>query len=87
MECGRFFCRECVIEHEDRLVCASCLSRLSGAASEKRRRLAALSRILQAALGVIILWFFFYGMGQALLSLPSSFHEGTVWKTGLWDQR
>jgi hypothetical protein len=29
--------------------------------------------------GLILAWFFFYLIGQGLLSLPSSFHEGTLW--------
>jgi hypothetical protein len=27
----------------------------------------------------------FYYLGQVLLGLSSSFHEGTLWQTGWWD--
>jgi hypothetical protein len=24
-ECGHYFCRECITEHDERVICASCL--------------------------------------------------------------
>ena len=27
-----------------------------------------------------------YGLGRVLLSIPSSFHEGTVWEAGMFEQ-
>lgn len=80
-ECRRFFCRECVTEHEDRVICASCLKALSAAPSRARRGLVWLARLAQCLLSILILWFFFYLCGTVLLSIPSSFHEATVWKT------
>ena len=38
-ECGQFFCRECITEHEDRVVCSSCLKRLTAKKETKRRAL------------------------------------------------
>jgi len=37
-ECGRYFCRECITEHADRVLCASCLGKkigLDGARSSR----------------------------------------------------
>ena len=82
-ECGRFYCRECVTEHEDRVLCASCLARLAGAGGPGKKSRAALTLISQLALGILILWLFFVVLGKGLLALPSSFHEGTVWRPGL----
>jgi hypothetical protein len=31
-----------------------------------------------------VAWVFFFYFGQILLSMPTSFHEGTVWQTGWW---
>ena len=28
-ECGQCFCRECITEHDDRVVCAACLKKLT----------------------------------------------------------
>lgn len=86
-ECGRYYCRECVTEHEDRVVCASCLARLTEGKVEPRVRLAPVGRALLYAIGMLTLWLFFYFMGRGLLILPSSFHEGTLWQAGYWEQR
>ena len=78
-ECGGYYCRECVTEHDERVVCASCLKKLvrrSAAAAGWWRGLAG---IAQFAVGLLICWVFFYQLGRVLLALPSSFHEGTLW--------
>src|SRR5438132_254763 len=48
-ECKRFFCRECVTEHEDRLICAACLKKLAKATARRRVRERATSRGAAAA--------------------------------------
>src|SRR5512146_1957708 len=75
--CRRCFCRECITEHDGRLTCAACLRKLAG----ERRRGGAVGvlRVLAAAIGVMAAWFFFYYVGRALLQLPSTFHEGSLW--------
>ena len=30
--------------------------------------------------GILLLWIFFYYLGQALLLMPDEFHEGTLWQ-------
>lgn len=84
-ECRRYYCRECVTEHEDRVVCASCLAYLAAEQEEQGSRLAVIGRMALCALGILTLWLFFYTLGEGLLALPSSFHEGSIWKTGYWE--
>lgn len=84
-ECGRFFCRECVTEHDDRVICARCLRKLVRRPLTERLRLAGIVRIAQCLLGVLIVWLFFYCLGRALLSLPADFHEGTLWRASWWE--
>jgi hypothetical protein len=77
-ECERYFCRECISEHEDRVICASCLRRLS-AKSVRPSRLAGLLRLGQVLMGVLLLWSCFYLLGKVLLNIPSSFHDVAIW--------
>jgi hypothetical protein len=79
-ECGQFFCRECVTEHDDRMVCAACLKKLAHVPLTRRRGFVTVLRVAQCALGVVIAWFFFFLIGESLLRLPTSFHEGTLWQ-------
>ncbi len=85
-DCRQFFCRECITEHEDRVVCAACLRKLANVPLTRRRGFVGALRIAQLLLGLIMAWFFFYLVGENLISLPSSFHEGTLWQIGGGEQ-
>ncbi|PIE35601.1 rhomboid family protein [candidate division KSB3 bacterium] len=78
-ECQRFFCRECVSEHDDRLLCAACLSKLAKPSFSKRFYLTGLLKVIPVMLGFLCLWWFFYLVGQILLAIPAEFHEGALW--------
>ncbi len=79
-ECRRFFCRECITEHAGRVLCAHCLQKLGRRPLLKRPGFVGAGRVLQVALGVFLAWLFFYLVGEALLGLPTAFHEGTLWQ-------
>ncbi len=70
--CGLFFCRECIVEHEERMTCAACLPPLG-----KRRAgkgfFAVLASLVRVTCGVFIVWLFFYAMGAALVTLSSRY--------------
>ncbi len=85
-ECRQFFCRECVTEHGDRVVCAACLRALVRPEVQRRIRLAGMAKAGMCAAGVFISWLFFYWIAEGLLAIPDSFHEGTVWKTTFWEK-
>ncbi len=80
-ECTRFYCRECIIEHDDRVLCADCLKRLARAAGKRTARFAWAPRFLFCMLGIFMAWLFFYETGNTLLLIPTSFHDGTLWKS------
>ena len=83
-ECHRHFCRECVTEHDDRVVCTACLSVLAG----NKAKGAGLSRIIRGfvcAISFLLLWFMFHLAGEGLLSLPDEFHEGSLWHANWWE--
>ena len=80
-ECGLFYCRECIAEHEDRIICAACLRKTLRAPEQKRQPLAGLGRVAAFGLSFMIAWLAFYWSGKILLSIPTSFHDGTLWRT------
>ena len=79
-ECGQFFCRECITEHDDRVICAACLNKLTHVSGRRSMALAGLMRLTNFIVGLLIAWFFFFLIGDALLRVPASFHEGTLWQ-------
>jgi len=81
LSCANFFCRECITEHEDRVICAACLQKLARVPLLKRRGFIGLLRACQFLAGLLAAWIFFYLIGESLLALPASFHEGTLWKS------
>jgi len=82
-ECGHFYCRECITEHEDRVICATCLGKLAAPRLTERRAFIGIVRTAQLLIGLFTTCLFFYLCGRVLLSIDSSVHEGTIWK-GRW---
>ena len=85
-ECAQFFCRECVTEHDDRVICTACLKKLVRVPLSQRPAFAGAISATQALLGLLAAWFFFYLLGAALLALPTAFHEGTLWQVNWLDK-
>jgi hypothetical protein len=83
-ECTHFYCRECITEHDDRVICASCLSKLVKPPLTQRAGFLWLVRSVQVCAGLIMACLFFYLVGRALLLIDSSVHEGSIWK-GRWN--
>ncbi|MCP4691756.1 MAG: rhomboid family protein [Desulfobacterales bacterium] len=80
-ECGRFFCRECITEHEDRVLCSACLVRTRDPGESRPSPMSRLAPLFHGVTGIMLMWLFFYLMGQVLLSIPSSYHDGSIWET------
>jgi hypothetical protein len=83
-ECGHPYCRECVVEHDDRVICAGCLAKLT-APSVPRRRVTAtpILRGAGALVGLFVAWFIFFSVGRMLLSVPAKYHADTLWKRAM----
>ena len=79
-ECTRFYCRECITEHDDQVICASCLRKETDKPKKSKSALVAIVRTIQGICGFIFLWVLFTVFGEILLKMPSSFHEGTLWQ-------
>ncbi|RJP24321.1 MAG: rhomboid family protein [Candidatus Abyssobacteria bacterium SURF_5] len=86
LECHRYYCRECATEHEDRMICAPCLAKITGKKKKRKARLASLSRTVLWCSSFLIIWIFFYLLGRGLIALPSSFHEGNIWRQSYWSE-
>lgn len=81
--CGGDFCRECIVEHDGRVLCANCLAKTLTASDAAKAPVAWSRRSGDAAVTlacVLLLWIAFYGFGQFLKAIPPRVHEGTVWR-------
>ena len=79
-ECVQFFCRECITEHDDRVLCTACLKNILLRQPLLSSHLKFPFTILQFLVGFCVIWLLFYYFGHMLLLIPSSFHEGTFWQ-------
>lgn len=81
--CGQSFCRECVVEHERRLVCAACLrAEMEGGQARSgggRRHRVPWAAVLQWAAALTALWALFYAAAAALGRIPAEIHDGLIW--------
>ena len=79
--CHRFFCTECITEHEGRLTCASCLDAESGPVVGKKSGVGLfLAPVIQILIALIVSWLIFLSVAQFLGDIPDEFHDGTVWE-------
>jgi uncharacterized paraquat-inducible protein A len=78
-ECKNYFCRECITEHDDRVLCASCLAKLSGKKDEALSRWMWAPRLALALLAIAAIYIAILLCGNMLLSIPSQFHATGGW--------
>lgn len=79
-ECGHFYCRECIAEHSERVICAACLKKLAAASVPTVRRRWNGWPAFQLGAGLVLLWVCFYAVGRMLLALPAEFHDDNLWR-------
>ncbi len=79
LACGRFFCRECVTEHEDRVLCAACIAGQSAGPHGTGRSFRNLKALFLIGFGFTVLFLVFYYAGTALTKIPAEFHKGGLW--------
>src|SRR5277367_645482 len=78
-ECGKFYCRECISEHDDRILCASCLARIVIKKDAGTPMWTWAPQVGLALLAVATVYFIFLLVGNFLLSFPSDFHDKGGW--------
>jgi hypothetical protein len=74
-QCFRSFCRECVSEHEGRLLCAACLRPVASAAPAGGTRLRRIATLAMFVGGFFLGWLIFFGMGKSLLEIVRKLEE------------
>lgn len=84
-ECREYMCRECVAEHDDRIICSSCLRKLAGKKERPKRSFSVVLRPVALLGGLFVAWLYFYIIGDWASALPSRFHEGTIWNSQAFD--
>jgi hypothetical protein len=72
--CLGFFCRECVTEHANRMMCGPCVARKNVASVAGKSN--GFAWAVLSVGGLLIAWMIFYYAGVGLASLPSSFFGG-----------
>jgi hypothetical protein len=75
VECRRTFCRECVVDHDGRLVCAACLARLRAPVAPGNRALRQLRTAAATALAILVCWILFYMFGRLLMMSEPARHS------------
>ncbi len=77
--CTRFYCRECLTEHEGRVLCTRCLHALAKPEDVKSFDfLRGITRGAAGLMGVAFAAAFFYLVGLLMARLPASFHDGSA---------
>ena len=79
-DCGDFYCRECVTEHDGRMTCAACLQKSATDKPSARSVWRPLFRVVQLMAACMAMWYFFNLAGWLLLRIPTPMHEGTFWR-------
>ena len=79
--CRRHFCRECVTEHEERLLCSSCLAAARKKVTGRRGFARRLVTPFAALGGVMLAWLLFTGAGEILVEISARLERDT------WQQR
>jgi hypothetical protein len=85
-ECTQFFCRECITEHDDRVLCSACLKKLARVPITRRPAFATFLRLSQCVIGILVVWFFFFVIGGKLAREPNTFHRQSLWRVPWIDQ-
>jgi hypothetical protein len=78
--CAGDFCRECVVEHTGRLLCATCLAREIAAVAPARISWRRWREALATAGCVFLLWAVLYFTGALVKAIPPELHDGTIWR-------
>ena len=75
--CHQYYCRECVVEHESRFLCAACLQKSIAAGTKRSPRRFDWLSPLRLLLGFAGAYISFYVIERILLLIPVNVYNGT----------
>lgn len=85
--CGRSYCRECVSEHEGRLLCAACLSEVTAGREPGSGRGRGLAPAAMIAAAILLAWLTYWVAGESIMAVirrmqqePKSGAGASVWQ-------
>ncbi|MGA1996613.1 MAG: rhomboid family protein [Bryobacteraceae bacterium] len=79
-QCGRSYCRECVSEHESRLLCAECLKSPMQAAAPRRRSWRRLAPAAMALAGIVTAWAVYFAGAEVVMTFVDR-SERSEWQS------
>ena len=75
--CKKDLCRECITEHKGKMLCTDCLKSTTAKKEAERKKLEfALLGLLFVA-GMIVSFYFFFGIASILEKIPDKFHDAS----------
>ncbi len=77
-ECSGFFCRECVTEHNGRMLCLKCLRKNLDSLRGKGKGLGFYMMAAAFLISMMSSWYFFFQISVFLASIPQKYHDGSV---------
>ena len=75
--CHQYYCRECVVEHESRFLCAACLQKSIAAGAKRSALRVDWLSPLRLLLGFAGAYISFYVIERILLLIPVNVYNGT----------
>jgi hypothetical protein len=75
--CHQYYCRECVVEHESRFLCAACLQKSIAAGTKRSALRSDWLSPLRLLLGFAGAYLSFYVIERILLLIPVNVYNGT----------
>ena len=74
-ECQRHFCRECITEHDGKLLCNHCLDQVSVKQIKRYGRAKSIIYLLFCLVGFLLALGCFYTVAKAISSIPQQYHR------------
>jgi hypothetical protein len=71
-ECRRFFCRECVVPFDGRLLCATCIARANEPPLISEKRSSSSGQMLLGVAALVFIWIAYYCLGWMILQYRDS---------------